>query len=356
MAGGGGAGGGGGGASKNGKGKKGLGKKKGKKGAKGGKKAAADAKKYPKCGTKSHPVDVATGRVFTLPVSDLDLPGLIDFSFERTYSSFAAHIDVGLGAGWTHAYGWSVECRRRSVLVWNDNGVSVEFPALRIGDEIIGEWGWVLRREPWGYAVDADDGTWRLFSAPVAGNRYLLTAVEDRNRNRIALTYEDGRLAEIVDSVGRQIVVIPASNGQIGALEVRATPPSGGPLVTIVAATYRYDDAGMLIAVTDAEGFSSRYSYDTSGRLVLDCDRAGLTFHFLYDKDGRCIESWGDYPGKTDPSLSPTVPLVLADGITPAKGVHHCRSRTTTMATPRSPIPRRSAGSSRMSTARSTRP
>jgi RHS repeat-associated protein len=59
--------------------------------------------------------------------------------------------------------------------------------------------------------------------------------------------------------------------------------------------------------------------------MISDSDRAGLTFHFVYDDAGRCVESWGDYRGRKDPSLSEAVPRTLHDGVTPAKGIHHCR-------------------------------
>ena len=82
---------------------------------------------------------------------------------------------------------------------------------------------------------------------------------------------------------------------------------------------------GHLASATDADGFSSHYEYDEDHRLTLDVDRAGLAFHFIYGAKGRCIESWGDYPGRRDPSLSEEVPKVLADGVTRAKGIHHCK-------------------------------
>ena len=37
------------------------------------------------------------------------------------------------------------------------------------------------------------------------------------------------------------------------------------------------------------------------------------------------MESWGDYPGKRDPSLIEDLPKRLADGVTRVKGIHHCR-------------------------------
>src|SRR5262249_35292637 len=160
--------------------------------------------KYPECGYASHPVDVVTGRAFTHPVFDLELPGPLPLAFSRMYSSKMADRDTGLGFGWGHTFGWEIEVGRRRVTVWNEQGIAVDFPPLEVAEEVIGPWGWVLRREAWGYAVDANDGVWRVFSETFdAGKRWRLTAIDDRNRNRIGLTYENGRLVEVKDSAGR---------------------------------------------------------------------------------------------------------------------------------------------------------
>ena len=182
----------------------------------GGQNAAADARgapnyeRYPECGYASHPVDVVTGRAFTHPIVDLSLPGPLPLDFARMYSAKMAGRDYGLGPGWGHTFGWEVvlECRR--IVVWNEQGIAVDFPMIRPGDEVIGPWGWVLRRETGGCAVDADDGVWRIFSTTRPdGKSFRLTAIEDRNRNRISLTYEDDRLIEVTDSAKRIIQVAP---------------------------------------------------------------------------------------------------------------------------------------------------
>src|SRR6185369_1103859 len=125
---------------------------------------APDYAKFPECGTASHPVDVVTGRAFTHPVADIDFPGPLPFEFERMYSSKMSTRDVGLGFGWGHTLGWQVEVERRRILVWNQQGTSTEFPMIPVGGEVLGPWGWVLRREAWGFAIDANDGLWRIFS------------------------------------------------------------------------------------------------------------------------------------------------------------------------------------------------
>ncbi|WP_437317432.1 DUF6531 domain-containing protein [Sorangium sp. So ce385] len=116
ILGGGGAGGGGGGAGGGGSGD-GQGGSGGNGGnsAKGGGKQAPDPKKYPTCGTKSHPVDVVTGRAFTHPIVDFELPGPLPLRFARTCSSTIHREDAGLGWGWAHTFGWRIEVQRQRV-------------------------------------------------------------------------------------------------------------------------------------------------------------------------------------------------------------------------------------------------
>jgi RHS repeat-associated protein len=323
LAGGGDAGGGSGDGAGDGSGDENAGAGEGGENAEGDSRGAPDYEKYPECGYASHPVDVVTGRAFTHPIVDLELPGPLPLRFARMYSSKMAARDAGLGFGWGHTFGWEIEVGRRRITVWNEQGVAVDFPMIPAGAEVIGPWGWVLRRETWGYAVDADDGLWHLFSASEdEGKRWRLTAIEDRNRNRIALTYDDGRLVELKDSAGRVIRVTPTREGRIGSIQVQNAITQGQ---WIAFATYTYDDRGDLAAATDADGFASHYEYDDDHRLTADTDRTGLCFHFVYDREGRCLESWGDYPGKRDPSLAETLPKYLHDGKTRAKGIHHCR-------------------------------
>jgi RHS repeat-associated protein len=283
--------------------------------------SAPDPAKYPTCGTESHPVDVVTGRVFTHPITDLSLPGPLPLTFERAYSAAASKEDQGLGFGWAHSLGWFVQVERRRIRVWNDRGVSVDFRVPQVGDTELGDWGWVLRRELWGFAVDSNDGVWRIFSVSHdEGKTFRLSAVDDRNKNRIGITYDDGKLAEIKDSAGRVVKVTTTKDGRIAALQVKNSEHQGQ---WVAFARYQYDDKGRLVRVTDADDHSWTYEYDEFNRLLRDTDRSGLSFCFRYDEKDRGIEAWGEYRGKKDPSLADDVPTFLWDGRTRAKGIYH---------------------------------
>jgi RHS repeat-associated protein len=341
LGGGGDGGGSGAGGGKGGAGKQGAGGKNGGNDASGGGKNGLDPSRYPMCGTASHPVDVVTGRAFTHPIVDFELAGPIPLSWQRVCSSTMADGDAGLGWGWGHSFGWWIEVRRRRIIVWSEQGVSAEFPMIEPGDRALGPFGWLLRREGEAvFSLDVDDGVLRRFAAPgqaqSAGGPaspaaaepdaepgvLRLCALEDRNGNRITLSYEGGRLARIDDSAGRVLRIAATSAGRIAAIRVQ-NAPSQGRWIDLVR--YLYDDEGHLVEAIDADGFSSFYGYDEDHRMTSDTDRSGLTFHFVYGPGGRCVESWGDYRGRPDPSLQGELARTLHDGVTRAKGIHHCR-------------------------------
>src|SRR5215468_4723507 len=156
-----------------------------------------------------------------------------------------------------------------------------------------------------------------------SARRWRLIEIHDRNGNRIELTYdEEGRLCEAIDSAGRTIKILSTRAGRIASLRVCNAHARGR---WIAAATFIYDEEGNLTAAVDAEGHAARYAYDDEHRLMRESDRTGLTFCFSYDRQGRCVETWGEYPGKRDPSLAEDVPATLADRRTRARGVHHVR-------------------------------
>ncbi len=282
-------------------------------------KAAPDPKKYPLCGTKSHPVDVVTGRAFTHPIVDFETAGPIPFVFERSASSTIFARDFGMGPSWAHTLGWQIELRRDAVWVFTDKGTKIAFPLIAVGDEVLGPFGWRLKLDQVGYEVDADDGLYRRFDV-VRNYRAPLTEIRDRNDNRISLSYDaKGFLQLVTDSGGRQIRVQCDDRGHILVFLVQKNPGEWMRL-----AEYAYDADGRLIRAADADGHAHYYAYNERNQLTLDQDRAGLRFHFRFDAEGRCIESWGDYGEKPDPSLAEGLPEFLHDGVTRCKGIHHC--------------------------------
>ncbi|XXX81371.1 RHS repeat-associated core domain-containing protein [Sorangium sp. So ce134] len=331
-------GGGGGGGGGNGRGGNGSGNGQGAGGGNGGNDAQGGGKGAGSCGpgsgagcpNPSHgggggthagdPIDPMTGRVYTVPAVDLALPGPLPLVIKRTYSSTARERDVGLGRGWAHSLAWEIEPRRRTLLLYNPEGTHTRALLPAIGESVVLSRG-VLTRHDWGYTLVIETGDVLVFSGTQAnGARYALSRIVDPSGNSIDLAYADGRLSSIIDSVKRTVRVRRHADGRIAAFEVKNSPHQGQ---WVAFRRYRYDSAGHLVAAEDAAGRSVRYSYD-DGLLTSLVYPSGLLVCFRYDARRRCVETWTEAPGTTD-ALDERAPAFLADGMTRARGMLHCK-------------------------------
>lgn len=291
-------------------------------GSPGAASGSPDGNAYKQQATAGEPIDVATGRVFTLPQLDLALPGPMPLLFRRTYSSQFRLRDLGLGPGWTHTLAWRLERRGEAIRVWCPAGVWVEMAAPSKGEEVVGPFGWSVALRERGFVLDVNDGRRHVFERDSARNELRLVSIEDRCGHRILLKYDGERLIEIVDAVGRRIRFRYDSGGRAVSLEVM-TGDASAPWLAMVR--YEHDAAGDLVRATTPDGAVHVYSYDARHQLVSHRDAAGLTFHYRYDRQGRGVESWGDYPGGADPAISARAATLLADGETKVRGVHHVK-------------------------------
>lgn len=266
------------------------------------------------------PVDVLTGEVFTLPKTDLFLSGFFNLQIDRRYSSFRRRVDCGLGWGWTHSLAWEIQLTRTGTRISSGRGNEIELGKLERAGEETGWQGWGLMRLADGFVLRPGNEFLHFFSPdPKDATRFRLEAIQYRQRGAVRLEYDRGRLARIIDTAGRVVVVASDAAGRITSMSV---PSPSGP--TIVFARYAYDAAGNLIESIDADGASHTYTYDDDHRLVAMRVPSGMTFHFVYDTEGRCTETWGAGDGP-EPSLAADAPSVLADGTTRARGVLHAK-------------------------------
>lgn len=244
-------GGGGGGGGSGGRGGNGAGDGQGGSGSNGGDGADGGGKGAGSCGTGStdgggcpnhhgsgssgkmsrgDPVDVVTGRVFTVPAVDVAFPGPLPLVIERTYSSSARDRDVGLGFGWTHSLAWQLLQRRGSLHILSFDGVEHDLGKVLPGTGVIGPHGWIVHREGNGFRLDLVDGQYLFFGEHVIsdeGERYLPTVIGDRAQNRIVLAYDRGVLAEVTDASGRIVRVLRGRDRRIAAFEAKNTVAQG---------------------------------------------------------------------------------------------------------------------------------
>ena len=109
------------------------------------------------CTVTGHPVDVATGKVFTDKV-DLALPGPIPFAFERVWYSTSTHAGP-LGHGWHHSYDSALYVEDDVVLHRASDGRLIAFPAIAPGEEhfLRERTAHAASRSHWGYALRTAD-------------------------------------------------------------------------------------------------------------------------------------------------------------------------------------------------------
>ncbi|MCP4171491.1 MAG: hypothetical protein GY758_12035, partial [Fuerstiella sp.] len=246
------------------------------------------------CSVTGHPVDIATGKVFTDTV-DFELPGPLPLQWERTYFTTSTY-DGPIGHGWHHTYDLALIEEDEAVAVRMSDGRPVAFPRLEIGETFFDRTERLtLSRDMEGYSLTSVDGlTWNFSRVTFDSDEQALIAVHDRAGNIIEFDYDKhGHLEMIHDSAQRKLPVRTDDRGRI--LEIRAPhPDEAGQTITLVA--YDYDSHGRLIEARDALEQPMTYQYD-GFLLSKETDRVGLSFYFEYDgtdHTARCIHTWGD--------------------------------------------------------------
>lgn len=268
-------------------------------------------------GAVGEPVDVVTGRVFTVPKVDLELGGPFPLVFHRSYSSFAQDVEFGMGRGWGHSFAWGIREGRRDSVLWTNGAADHGFEALKPGEAAQFAHGWILvRNDDGSYVLDTGNGIWRRFE--VREEKTVLAAVSDRYGNTTSLHYERDRLTGLTDSVGRQVRLVWRGPhiAQLDAFD-------GSRNTWCTFARYFHDEAGHLVRVVDAEGAETRFEYE-DGLMLRQVLPTGERVRYRYDRQGRCVETWLELTPGGPQFLADGVSAILADGVTRAKGVLHC--------------------------------
>jgi RHS repeat-associated protein len=259
------------------------------------------------CQSVGHPVDAATGRVFTTQ-EDFVLPGRIPIEFTRTYDSSAVDYEGPLGRGWIHSYDihlWEDD-EQGMVILRNKEGMLVGFDLIEIGEKDLNplEKLWLERLDAQAYVVRGKDGL-RYKFAPVGDDRdgktearaFSLIEIEDRNSNTIKLFYEGRRLGWLKDDAGTRVnfSYITLDNGaeRLAGVSLALDETSTRTARLI---NFTYDSEGRLTNATDRGLIPWRYAYDRD-LLICETNRNGFSFHFAYKgegKEARCFHTWGD--------------------------------------------------------------
>jgi RHS repeat-associated protein len=247
------------------------------------------------CTVTGHPVDVATGKVFTDAV-DFELSGPIDFEWERTWYSTSTYAGP-LGHGWHHSYDQVLYFDDGIVLYQTGDGRHVGFPPLIPGQEHYDRANKLtLLRDATGYAVRDAEGFFYRFVA-VAGRprtEQPLVEIRDSVGHTLRFHYDArGKLSQILDSADRLLELHSDPAGRIVAL---TAPHPDQPDQRVYVARYEYDGWGNLVTVYDALGQTTTFAYHHH-LLAKETDRRGFSFYFSYDagdENARCVRTWGD--------------------------------------------------------------
>lgn len=247
--------------------------------------------------TAGHPVDVATGEVFT-EITDFSVNGAIPLVWSRLWIS-SSTIKGSLGHGWHHSYDMALTAAPDEdfyVVRLSDGRLALLPPAtpgnpsINAAEQLIlhtdGTRFWLLEYEGIAYEFGP--------AAP-DGLRHLIR-IADANRNEIRLERNaEGHLFAIVDSAGRLFAVTNDNEGRIVSIDA-PHPDRAGETLRLVS--YSYDAAGDLIESRDARGATLNYAY-YNHLLTEERRRSGFVFHFVWDdpekgRTARCVDTWGD--------------------------------------------------------------
>jgi RHS repeat-associated protein len=236
------------------------------------------------------PVDVVTGANTDLTV-DFRLRGPLPLHWRRYYNSARNRVPCSLGWGQTHEYDRTLTYDLDGLRYTDPFGNNLAFPPLEIGEDAVNA-GFLLRR------VTAE--IYELLQASEPVQVFQFSAFTDTARLRrlhqketeINFRYaSNGRLHQIVDSLGRSIEVESDRDGRIVGLFLTEASTPGKRRALMV---YEYDQAGNLIAGRDLYNATLRFRWDEQNRITCRTDRRGYSFHFDYDDEGRCVHSRGD--------------------------------------------------------------
>jgi RHS repeat-associated protein len=272
-----------------------------------------------------HPVIIATGEK-SLDQLDFQLPGPIELEWRRQYRSGDVRSDGWFGQGWTHQLSTELWIEDDVIRYWDEQGREVLLPAIAVGQEHFQayEQFTLTRPNATHWALRHNHGITHHFRQRHAKQQRLpLEVVQDRNRRRIVLQFNEGdfgdgfqaqaalpRPEHLIDSAGRTLHLLWTEQKQLSQVVVE----SGDTRVILAGYSYSRatstDGQADLLSHTDANGHTRTFCWDQH-LLVGYTLATGQRFSNKYDRlipTGRVTESLAlddgtgeifDYHGRT---------------------------------------------------------
>jgi len=244
-----------------------------------------------------HPVDVITGTLFTSPTADFKLPGPFWIYWLRQYRTSSVERSCGIGWGWSHALAWHAEQQGDELVLVDDTLTATTLMMPGAEEPVLLPFNRRLERKGDALHLDLHDGMERVLLREPGTSIYRLRELRDAHGNTAEITWDQGEIVMIVDTVGRRAEL--ERTGNLRLFWISVTDAEGAEH-RHRAVTYELDERGDLVRVIDAGGVETLYAYDDHHYLVEERRPDGVVFRFIHEVvrgQKRCVETWGERPG-----------------------------------------------------------
>lgn len=249
--------------------------------------------------TVGHPIDVATGIVTSNHV-DVSIPGKVELTWERLYSTGNLGTSTPLGPGWTTRYFATlthVEGEFR--FAPPEGGVDV----FADPENTLARGG-IIRNLGSFQEISKKDNRYIVTRWDVEGGEIecfvFLEGPKDRTWPLASIENMTGQGLDMLwDNTGRLTGVRQRLEKRTLALDYTKTDRIQAVSLLLpgdrrqVLVRYDHDDNGRLVTAYDALGCTDRYEYDSAPRMTREIMKDGGVFYFKYDQKGRCIRTSG---------------------------------------------------------------
>lgn len=241
------------------------------------------------CTEEGHPVDVATGKVFT-SAKDIIFSGPLPVDLIRTYGSDCANRKGLFGWGWFSLLDIKIDIFADEIICQNAEGRLISFPLIKTGDSFLNlsEKLTILRNKE-NIHVTTSQGIRYEFFLNSDSPKGTLIAISDSNHHKIEFTYRAKHLISIKDAGGKLYRLTYDSNNRLIGIYTYLNSVQK----EIRLRDYQYDHHDRLVVVYDEFSFPFYYEYDSRNRIIKETNRNKYSFFFEYSEDGRCIKTWG---------------------------------------------------------------
>ncbi len=234
-----------------------------------------------KCGD---PIDVASGQLLDTR-TDIYIPGTIPLEFTRTYRKGAFGL---IGRDWAGTWARNLRLDGETALYQDEEGRIVTFHTpfdeIDSGHTRVPHLELMGRKDGEIFLYDRAEQIFHVFDHRIEG-RILLSAIEDRNGNRIAFQYDGADLVRVSHSDGFILDVI-SHEGLIREASLRDHEQGDCTFA------WDYTGAGRLKEARSSQMGTLYYSYDAKGRVSRWADTNATEVFYEYDATDRIVRSW----------------------------------------------------------------